>query len=563
MRQKLILTPLLLAVVSTVWTEQVFAQADTTIPEVNMSNKREIKLEDKFKEAYEKQKPVIVIFGEPENPDLQNLATRVNESNQDEGNQSILLVIDPSLEKKDSILKPYIDEHIGDKKGVHTTVLPVFKGKNGKPQIGKPAFSKNGYQYQIPDQIQKSIPNAKRTMAIQAGLNSTGSNGNSQTSSATQRQNAPQKASQLNHVKTQALTVQQAREAFFKSAKANGLDQTRLNSRAQEFESSAKHHKVGDGQVIQTYGTLKELVESQTNGPYFSKKQRLHLSELVLHNVARPRAISQGNHPTCNVTTLEVYIACRYPEIYADMVSQVVLAGTYKTLFNETISPPKEAYMPGEDENSFDMDVPYVSKRNHASQIVEMTLVNGVYETGRYRSSYDSSGSKIDTTGWRYIVGPPQKTWFQINGNQWAYTTDEDLMIDKHGNALKDRNGKPQRQPGLTGEDILEASDMVLGYEMPYLEAPYKITGQPWVYDLPTAKRLLDFKSKGDIPLGVHTMGGMHVQTIHDVVMVNNVCWILIDNQRGQKDDGWITLDTLHKTQKSMNYHFTPKQSRP
>ena len=104
---------------------------------------------------------------------------------------------------------------------------------------------------------------------------------------------------------------------------------------------------------------------------------------------------------------------------------------------------------------------------------------------------------------------------------------------------------------------------MVLDYKMPYLDAPYMITGQPWVYDLPTAQRLLKYKTDGKIPLGVHTMGGMHVQTIHDVVIKNNVCWVLIDNQRGEKDDGWIKLETLHKTQKSMNYQFTPVKSIP
>ncbi|HMP50082.1 MAG TPA: hypothetical protein PKD05_00855, partial [Candidatus Melainabacteria bacterium] len=145
----------------------------------------------------------------------------------------------------------------------------------------------------------------------------------------------------------------------------------------------------------------------------------------------------------------------------------------------------------------------------------------------------------------------------------WAYTTDEDALLDEHGKPVIGRDGKAVRSPNLIGDDILEASDMVLGYKMPYLDAPYQITGQPWVYDLPTASRLLKFKADGKLPLGVHTMGGIHVQTIHDVVEKNGTCWVLIDNQRGEKEDGWITLDTLHKTQKSMNYQFTPMKQIP
>ncbi len=312
-----------------------------------------------------------------------------------------------------------------------------------------------------------------------------------------------------------------------------------------------------------TYKTLTELLQSTQNGPYFDTATRQKLVELSLHNIARPTKIDQGQHPTCNVTTLEVYLAARHPDVYVDLVKQVALKGEYITAKGETIKLPKEAVMPGKDEKSFDMDKPASNKRNHASQIVQMTLVNGVYETGRYHST-DNTGKKIDCTKWRYVMGPPVRTTFQLPDGNWAYVEDEDQLLDGQGTQVRDSSGKVSTSPIFIGDDVLQASEMVLGYKMPYLNSPYKIEFQPWVFDLPTKERLLKYKQDGKLPLGVPTMMGAHVQTIHDVVVGSDgTCWILIDNQHGEDEDGWITLDELHKTMQDAQYDLKPRKSRP
>lgn len=358
---------------------------------------------------------------------------------------------------------------------------------------------------------------------------------------------------------TAAVTT--ARNDFEAAAQAAKLDMTRLGTRLTEFESRATNSGVTLKQVAATYTSLTELLNSTNNGPHFDTAQRCHLVELVIHNLARPTKIDQGAHPTCNVTTLEVYIAARHPDVYADLVKQVTLTGEYVTEKKETIHPPKAALMPGEDEKTFDMDKPAGNKRNHASQVIQMTLINGVYETGRYHST-DNSGKKINCTGWRYVMGPPVKEWFQVQG-RWAYTTSEDKLLDGNGKQVRDGSGKLSTSPIFIGDDVLAASEMVLGYKMPYLNSPYKVGNQPWVFDLPTRERLLKYKQDGKFPLGVPTMMGNHVQTIHDVVVENGTCWILIDNQHGEGKDGWITLSELHKTMQDANYDLKPRKTRP
>jgi hypothetical protein len=356
--------------------------------------------------------------------------------------------------------------------------------------------------------------------------------------------------------------VTKARAEFETAAKTNGLNLTRLTERIKEFEARATKNGVSLKQVAATYSSLTELLNSAKNGPYFDAATRQKLAELVMHNVARPTKIDQGAHPTCNVTTLEVYTAARHPDVYADLVKQVALTGEYVNAKKETLHPPKAALMPGDDEKNFDMDKPASNKRNHASQIIQMTFINGVYETGRYHST-NFQGKKIDCTGYRYVMGPPVKTWFTLPDGNRAYTTDEDKLIDAKGNQLRDGSGQLSTSPIFIGDDVLAASEMVLGYKMPYLNSPYKVENQPWVFDLPTKERLLKYKQDGQFPLGVPTMHGNHVQTIHDAVEKNGAFWILIDNQHGEKEDGWITLSELHKTMQDANYELKPRKDLP
>ena len=359
-----------------------------------------------------------------------------------------------------------------------------------------------------------------------------------------------------------ANSVSSARKELETAAANAKLNLARLQERMNEFESRATSNGITSKQVSDSYSRLTELLVATRNGPHFDTVTRQRLVELVMHNIARPTKIDQGAHPTCNVTTLEVYTAARHPDVYADLVKQVALTGEYETRTNETVHIPKAALMPGDDEKSFDMDKPASNKRNHASQIIQMTFINGVYETGRYHST-DHQGKKIDCTGYRYVMGPPVKTWFTLPDGNRAFTTDEDKLIDGNGKQIRDIQGQLSTSPIFIGTDVLAASEMVLGYKMPYLNSPYKVENQPWVFDLPTKERLLKLKKDGQFPLGVPTRRGNHVQTIHDVIEENGNVWILIDNQHGEKEDGWITLGELHKTMQDANYDLKTRKERP
>lgn len=360
--------------------------------------------------------------------------------------------------------------------------------------------------------------------------------------------------------KTAVEKLKDARDSLEAAAKKAGLDMKRVKKFCDALEARKTTYSVTDEQITAAYKAVEEMLTATEKSPFCDMAERKKLAEETMHNLGVPTDIDQGSHPTCNVTTLEVYMASRYPDVYADMVKQLAITQKYKTKAGETISMPRAALMPGIDEKAFDIDKPNNDKRSRASQFVENTLVNGVYQTGRYKR-----GGKAANTDWQYVMGPQNihTEW----DPQWGWVTiydTEDQMLDGKGNRVNDSNGKPLDSPSFTTEEILEASDMVLGHKMPYIAAPYQIQGQPWVYDLPDAQRLLKLNKDGKLPLGVPTLGGVHVQTIHDVfVDKNGQCWVLIDNQHGAADDGWVTLQELHANQQSSSHKMKPQKAHP
>ena len=173
-----------------------------------------------------------------------------------------------------------------------------------------------------------------------------------------------------------------------------------------------------------------------------------------------------------------------------------------------------------------------------------MTAINGVYELGIHSSEKDGKDN-----GTRYIMGEVRSKKIP-NG---SVDLGEDLLVDKTGKMLTRKNGDSIDGPEFIQDDNVTAAKMVTGETMPYLEAPYSLQGETKKhYDLPTSERLLKAKAEGNFPLGVSTMDGNHVQTIHDVLVDSKgSTWVLLDNQHGKAKDGWVPLSDLHKTQSS------------
>lgn len=365
-----------------------------------------------------------------------------------------------------------------------------------------------------------------------------------------------------------------AKQRLIDAADSRGLDTTRVKGFLTKLDATSLRYGTTERQLIDALDGLTEILTSTRRSPLYSSKQIDSAFETALHNIACPMEIDQGYHPTCNVTTVEVFAAARHPDKYVTLVKEVVLTGSFTANDGRVATPPRNALLPGDDENNYDITQPNSDKRNLASQIVQMTLINSAYELGlvlkqKIVRKPDGSTEYVmaPVTDRRYILGKRRKKPIP-NG---FIDLGEDMLVDLNGKGIINQTTHDLEDgPSFTQSEVIAASKMWLGYEMPYIATPYmttttdprtgRSTNSPWVYDLPDQKRLLKAKADGKLPLGVPTIGGAHVQTIHDVVVdKRGVTWVLLDNQHGTERDGWVPLSDLHSTQKSNQIHLKPK----
>jgi hypothetical protein len=235
-----------------------------------------------------------------------------------------------------------------------------------------------------------------------------------------------------------------------------------------------------------------------------------------LHNIASPKRINQGQNPTCNITTGEIFAACRHPEKYADTLKQVAVDGKLITTTGKEVVLDREAYTAAPDEKVFDPEGSYKgNRRNWASHIVENAGINAF-------TQFAPKGPA--TWGYRYIGR------------------------DSQGNSVN---------PIMGGPEIQKAVKELWGGDMPYIA--HNVA--------PSAEQLWAYKKEGNFPVGIPTLyaydrnrqlSEQHVQTIHDVREVNGKTQVYLDDQNAG-DAGWQTLPQLYGRQGLSGPAETPR----
>ncbi len=323
--------------------------------------------------------------------------------------------------------------------------------------------------------------------------------------------------------------IEDAREQLQELANASGIKLDRLTAYMDKFEKRAKEAAAegikgpSEEQIAKTYDNLSDLLKgklSKDGGKeYFNAKERAQLCEQALHNISSPKRINQGQNPTCNITTGEIFTACRHPEKYADTLKQVAVEGRLFTTTGKEVVLDREAYTASPDEKVFDPERDYKgNQRNWASRIIENAGINAF-------TQFAPKGPA--TWGHRYIG--------------------------------RDRNGNGVN-PIMGGPEIQKAVKELWGGDMPYID--HNVA--------PSAEQLWAYKREGNFPIGIPTLYGynqyrqlseQHVQTIHDVREVNGQTQVYLDDQNAG-DAGWQTLPQLYGRQGLRGPAETPRGPR-
>lgn len=158
------------------------------------------------------------------------------------------------------------------------------------------------------------------------------------------------------------------------------------------FEKRAKERNMPAAEVAETYKQMNRLLDAQTGavGPH----ERQLAAKSFMSHAADPTNIDQGQHNTCNVTSLAERTMTRTPSKMAEVVASAAIDGKWTAADGKQISLKPESLQPGKEESTFppakDGD------RTYASQLMNTVNVNDVTQR-RVPPEFYSSGRPTAT----------------------------------------------------------------------------------------------------------------------------------------------------------------------
>jgi len=305
----------------------------------------------------------------------------------------------------------------------------------------------------------------------------------------------------------------------------------RFQQDMRDFELRAKTDGLATADVTTTYQQIKRLTAASGETP-LTTLERNRLAIQVMHQAAHPTSIDQGQHKTCNVTTVESRAYSRTPAQAARLVADVALNGEYRAKDGTTVKLDPKGH-----HESLQYPTPY-GARTHASEIFQVTAVNLFYE-----KQNALTGSKI-----RYEqVEPKAGEQGDLGERLMDYSGPEpkEVMDDKG----------PVRRPRLYDGELTAISNLISSRS----EEDVTLVSDKWtcsadnVCKLATEEeftaKLKDLKARGMLTaiLRVNTIaepfytdsgngtaggsGGAHVVTVTDFDEKNGTA--SVDNQWG------------------------------
>lgn len=126
----------------------------------------------------------------------------------------------------------------------------------------------------------------------------------------------------------EAQSLTRARNLLARSIERHCDQPADLRLAMAQFELRCEEQRVPKTEIEKTYSNVRKLLDWTGTGPT-SQEQRVKLAEQILQQAAQPELISQGNHNTCNVTTVESFVYTKYPSAAAKLITDLATHGNF------------------------------------------------------------------------------------------------------------------------------------------------------------------------------------------------------------------------------------------
>lgn len=326
--------------------------------------------------------------------------------------------------------------------------------------------------------------------------------------------------------------LEQQRIALLKLAAEKGLN---LADNIRQIESMHSPQESSE-----TFRNVNRILLDKS-GKTLTLEQKKHIAEQVIDQAAHPTEIDQGNHNTCNVTTIESRTYTRTPSIAAKLVADVIVDGQFVSPHGVTVKLTPRTY----DDESI---LPIASTRSHASEIFQRTAINLHWKlAGRY-NGHDIRYEQVkapggEDTGERLLDGTLKGRVLEKSPNL------DDHVLCEISNLVTGKSEKGIilcNERNLCGKDTSEItkikSENDLADAIKRLKAENKL---PAILRVDCTSEPFFSDSRGGAAGG---SSGAHVVTVRDIS--GSPPRIMVDNQWGDKydhiKDGGIPVHDLY-----------------
>lgn len=224
-------------------------------------------------------------------------------------------------------------------------------------------------------------------------------------------------------------------------------ERARFQANMEAFEQRARERNMPPEEVAKTYQQLETLLQHEGNRPT-TEAQRRVIAAQVIDQAAHPTTVDQGDHSTCNVTTVESRLYTRNPSEAARLVTEVSTTGRFTARDGTVVRVPPDSLRP---DHQAVHHPPPEGERSHASQIFQVTALNMYYQTEPY--------TYTDSRGRQHTV-PPGGMSYEQDRQRPGHPEDA-------GERLIDTTARPPRtvgrSPDITDDGIVRVNNRLTG----------------------------------------------------------------------------------------------------
>lgn len=198
------------------------------------------------------------------------------------------------------------------------------------------------------------------------------------------------------------------------------------------------------------FSEMERLISSKQLPSSYSQSDREIIAAQSLWHMARPNRQEQGQHPTCNVTTVRSALMHESPGDFARIIADIGTTDKFKTADGSLIEVPQNMVTASGPDLQFP---PTGGNRSWISHISDVAMANAFWQ----RQTTDTYGQAVPKGSLRYLEIDPQ--YNGDNGERLYRYADGKVSYE-----LRERGQNTlARTPELYPTDILQVMSQITG----------------------------------------------------------------------------------------------------